>query len=364
MPVHHPPHPSHRLYLSRNGGLDWTLAPLPFQCNVGACNCTTNCVECGISEATVSNDGQRMIVRNDKLYVSTNAGLSWTEARGLPAISFKAIAASSDGQVAYTIPVACPKFTKFQNNWCGGCGLGITTCDGCDAKGISCSQYGLYSSQDAGVNWSLRRRNVPSHWTGLAAVGGTTVFAYGGASNGVTLWNSTDRGATFNPHQPQPPSARAWTFLTVKPGANLLAVGAYGDGSRDALRVSWDMGKSWMPRISLPLEPDAPRNHTWHNAVSMASSSDGAALLLVNNNGFLYRSTDRAESWQKVSSVTPAKPSPTTPTQPAGWEWWTTASVSADGMVMYAAEIQRNQMYKSKDRGTTWTVVNAPIVRC
>ena len=352
--------------MSRNGGLDWMLAPLPYRCNLGACNCTTNCVECGISQVTMSSYGQRIVVRGgDKIYFSTDAGASWAEARGLPTIQWRVVAASNDGQMVYTFPaVTCPKFTRYNNSWCGGCGTGTTSCDGCDAKGISCSLYGLYSSKDAGANWSLRRRDVPSYWTGLAVAAQQRVFAYGGADKSISIWVSNDSGATFAGHKPQPPSLRAWTYMTVKPEANLLAVGAYGDASRDALRISWDMGKSWLKPISLPLDTDVASNHTWPTTLNIASSSDGATLLLVNNNGYLYRSLDRASRWQKVTSVTPAKPDGMAPTQPAGWEWWSTAAVSGDGMIMYVAEVQRNELYKSQDRGATWKLLDTPIVRC
>lgn len=51
--------------------------------------------------------------------------------------------------------------------------------------------------------------------------------------------------------------------MAVKPEASLLAVGTYGDPSRDALRISSDMGKSWLKPIFLPLETEVARNYTW-----------------------------------------------------------------------------------------------------
>lgn len=130
------------------------------------------------------------------------------------------------------------------------------------------------------------------------------------------LWVSTDSGASFTELQTQPP--KTWSILAVQPEAELLAVVNYADVERNALRLSFDLGKTWPQRIALPLEGDAPRDHTWHDLIGMAASKDGSTLLLLNNYGWLYRSRDRGATWDKISSITTAKPNATAPTQPAG----------------------------------------------
>jgi photosystem II stability/assembly factor-like uncharacterized protein len=211
-------------------------------------------------------------------------------------------------------------------------GLNVTTCYGLhidpfDPKHmfISNTDIGLVSSEDGGESWvSATTKGVPfgyrsnTYWMEFDPAVKGKMWAvmsnhhdlprrrmfnlYGGGSGGVVL--SVDGGHSWTVTTRGLPTAMAPTHILLDPkspvDARVLYVTAFGRG----IYKSTDGGQSWVAKNN-GLPEKAP--FTWR----MARAGDGTLYVVTirksqdgkygnENDGFLFRSRDGAESWERV----------------------------------------------------------------
>jgi hypothetical protein len=212
-------------------------------------------------------------------------------------------------------------------------GLDVTTAYGVhwdpfDARRvfISYTDIGLFRSEDGGATWTGSSTGVPRHWRNTTywiafdpEVQGRVWGAFSGTHDlprpkmwrrtdperfqgGVGL--STDGGRTWTPSNQGMPES-AITHVLVDPssprGRRTLYATAFGRG----VFKSADDGRTWTLKNS-GLEPAQP--FAWR----LARAGDGTLYLVVarrsergrigdKDDGALYRSTDGAEHWTRLS---------------------------------------------------------------
>jgi len=88
----------------------------------------------------------------------------------------------------------------------------------------------------------------------------------------------------------------------------------------------------WTPRTSAGQH---------YSLVSITSSSDGTKLAAVDNNGFIYTSTDSGATWTQQTN--------------AGRRSWSSITSSSDGTKLAAVVSSNGYIYTSIDSGATWT---------
>jgi hypothetical protein len=200
----------------------------------------------------------------------------------------------------------------------------------------------LYTSTDAGGTWVARES--PRRWIAVASsADGSRLLA---ADVGGRLYTSADSGVTWTPHE----SNRLWIAVSSSADGKKLAAAAM----TGQIYISNDAGATWTPRATAEY---------WR---SIASSADGTTLVAATSmfdgmlikpglKGFIYVSTDAGVTW--------------TPRSAEGN--WFSVAVSADGQKMVAAQyhvpyafddIERVAgIYRSTDRGVTWTNLNVSL---
>jgi len=339
------------------------------------------------------------------IYISTNAGASWTPT-SCPVDMWQAVAASADG----TKLVAVAR--GFDGGY-GGTGLiydstdsGATwTCavradnwssvasssDG--AKLVATSYYSggeglIYTSSDFGASWATT--SAPRNdWVSVASsADGTKLVAvtdisYDGISNRLTLaqvYRSTDSGATWTQSSV---SSNNWTCVGCSAdGSRLVAAtsGYYGAGG---IYISQDSGASWN-RTSAP-------SNSW---LALACSADATTLVAAAANGgfrrsipgHIYVSNDGGLTWTTGSPaanwtalfssadgyrVTATDPQGRLFTLPYLGPWkvadatdndWNSVACSADGtkVVAAASGFAGNYLYNSTNGGASWATGIAP----
>lgn len=172
----------------------------------------------------------------------------------------------------------------------------------------------LYTSTDAGLNWTARESN--RSWRSVASsADGMKLIA---APDQDQLYTSDDGGVTWIPRE----STRDWlSVASSSDGTRLVAVPSSGQ-----IYVSSDSGATWSPR------------ETVRNWSSVASSSDGLRLVATNINGLIYTSGDAGATWTARASV----------------RTWLSVASSSDGSKLVAAA-HNGHIYTSSDGGITWT---------
>lgn len=172
----------------------------------------------------------------------------------------------------------------------------------------------LYTSTDAGLNWTDRESN--RGWRSVASsADGMKLIA---AAQHGQIYTSDDAGVTWIPRE----STREWVSVaSSSDGTRLVAV-----ASPSQVYVSSDSGATWSPR------------ETVRNWSSVASSSDGLRLVATHQNGLIYTSGDAGATWTARASV----------------RTWLSVASSSDGSKLVAVA-HNGQIYTSSDGGITWT---------
>ena len=238
------------IYLSTNAGATWTAANSP-----------SNAM--GWWGAASSADGTKLAVTGGGLilagpiYLSTNSGAAWSKA-GVPDEIWTSIACSADGNIFFATATGTnggPIYVSRDSgatwkpsdapvtNWAAlAC-----SADGNHVVAAVGSPFGvrgpIYASDDAGHNWKLTDAPI-EYWRSVAcSADGTRVVAATGSDRGP-VFISTDAGATWKPTSAQPGS---WAMASSADGATLVGV------SSDSPRVHMNSRVRCKYRASQPI---------------------------------------------------------------------------------------------------------------
>ncbi len=253
------------------------------------------------------------------IYVSTNAGTSWTMVLPRdgpggypePVISWSSVACSADGKKI------------FAAGWLPG-DIGI--------HGLP-----IYMSTNAGLSWTETATDaLADAWELVAAsADGKNVVACPPVSPVLV---STDSGASWKPASVSRASRGAWSA----DGTTLVLAGMIlAPSTNAAIATSTNLGASWVTV-----------EFTNVSGISVAASADGARLYAAAGPGLIYTSRDAGSTW-----------TPTT----APSNFWSSIASSADGTKLVAAAGLYGAnagmpIYTSADAGVTWTSNKAPDI--
>lgn len=256
--------------------------------------------------------GTRMIaaVENGRVYLSSDAGASWTETH--PA---------SGNQDKYWNRAAIDEQSLI--------------------IGMGSNGGRLYISTNFGTTWTEARPlgNVDGSWWGVAVSGDIMVACNHQLLGNSGLWLSTNKGSTWSlvTLPGSPPSGRACA-CAVK-GSTIVATYEYTVGitTYGNIYVSTDSGSTWTE-----VEP-AGTNHQGLRWYSCAV--DGSQIIAnIRDNtyyGKAYVSHDTGATW---SEAQPAGPS---------IQYWLASAVSGTAMFSGASG-GSGRLYVSFDDGSTW----------
>lgn len=230
------------------------------------------------SGVAASADASKLVAvaNGDRIYTSTNAGLSWTARDSNRA--WWAVASSADGSklVALAWPGQIYTSTDSGVSWTARDSVRnwYSVASSSDGSKLVAAEGGaghIYTSTDSGVTWTARDSN--RDWGGVASsADGSKLAAL--ASNGQ-IYTSTDSGVSWTARE----SNRNWAVVASSADGSKLVACDYGG----QIYTSTDSGVTWTARES---------NRDWSG---VASSSDGSKLVAVDgSNGQIYTSlTDR-----------------------------------------------------------------------
>jgi hypothetical protein len=227
------------IYTSKDSGVSWTTNSAP------------NEVWAAIAS---SADGNTLLASvahyfgTNFIYVSTNAGTTWTSNTNVPSLG--SLACSADGK-----------------KWIASGGLG-----------------GIYSSTNSGTTWTSN--NVPNgFWLSVASsADGTRLVAVNGVNPATytrQIYVSRDSGSTWN--------------LTSAPGLTWGSIASSADGTKLVVTATVTAYTS----SAICTLTSAPGNQ-WS---SVASSADGNKLIAATPFDPLYASSDAGNTWNLTSST-------------------------------------------------------------
>ena len=262
-----------------------------------------------------SADGTKLVAGayNDKLYTSTDSGVTW-----IPRISqnWLSVASSADGTKLFAVVQNGPFYTSTDSGvtWTQRGGTPFwSVASSADGTKLVAIPYTtgpiIYTSTDSGVSWTEQYIGGNQNWWSVAssADGTKLVIVVGGGQ----ILTSTNSGVSWTSRD----SSRNWhSVASSSDGTKLVAV-VYGG----QIYTSTDSGVNWIPQNS--------SNQNW---VSVASSSDGTKLVAVVINGQIYTSIDSGVTWTARAS---------------SQNWYSVAS-SADGTKLVAV-VYGGQIYTS-----------------
>ena len=218
----------------------------------------------------------------------------------------------------------------------------------------------VWRSTDDGATWT----QITSHagWSARAAQSSVTmpdgsIVLMGGADATNTknndVWRSTDQGVTWTEMTPHAAwSPRMSSSVVVSTDGSILLIGGYLGGKSTGLNDVWrstDFGATWTQ-----MTPHA----SWPARFSQCSvvAKDGSILLIggaSDNNEFndVWRSNDEGATWTQITSHA---------------EWLARMGqgivIMPDGKIVLmgggsdATKSLLNDVWQSKDYGTTWTL--------
>ena len=325
-------------------------------------------------DVKVSSDGQKMVALsgNGHIWISTNAGTSWSQAQAYGPV--KPITVTNSGSGAYLIDgVSNPTMSFIRGNTytlsinASGHPFWIQTVPGAYSSGnIYSSGITLTSgTREIGTITFVVPINAPdtlyyvcqyhSSMQGSITITNSTgpgpggsyawynagvssdlstivclVWTSTGGNNIYSLWKTTNLGTT-------------WTRFEVTLGGGYIRNMAASYDLKyvimavngDYVYTSTNSGTTYTRQTSMGIG-------NWGN---VATSQDGTVLAAVNINNSIWVSTNSGGTWQQTA---------------AGQIY--ICRVSSTGQPMYYI-YNTGQIYKSTDRGSTWsTMSNSPFV--
>ncbi len=271
---------SGRLVFSRDSGATWTD---PFEGESDQY----------WSSVAVSSDGQKLAAAGFRVFISTNGGTTWTDARanGNQDNVWASMAMSADGRTL--------------------------------VAGVSSGR--IFRSTNGGTSWSETRPagNANGNWQTIAMnTSGDTVIAgnYSGR-----MYRSRDKGETWSEIRPAGDMDSSWNTVSIDGAGKIIVAGQ--DGGR--VYVSSNTGDTWRE-----VQPLGDLDHDWRTS---GISMDGSKILIATsigttNNNRVFYSDNSGQSFREV--------------QPAGnvdLDWYG-VGISPDGHSQFA-QVSGGRMY-------------------
>jgi photosystem II stability/assembly factor-like uncharacterized protein len=256
------------LFLTTNQGTSWNFAGLR----------NSYCNAIGVA-------GESLFVGSDRVFLSTNNGLTWdtTALLGMTSVDFDGI-----NIFASTMGLGVSFSSTDGDTW-KEINTGLTDTFVYDVTSIGSillagTQNGIFRSTDSGNNWSaadsgLANRNV----FGFAANKGTLCAAAGGifrSTDSGTSWMGANKGLS-----------NAWITSIINSGSNLI-VATFNRG----IFLSSDNGINWIEADS-----GIPIGDLFLNSLFASDS-----VLFAGSDQGLYFSHDNGMSWQECTNGIPS----------------------------------------------------------
>lgn len=290
----------------------------------------------GTAAVATSADGTKVIIgigvgSSGYLYYSTNGGGSWTPYSGAGNKFWTAVCISADGSLIAGaasgdyIYVSTNDGSTWTQRGTAKAWKSLTTWNDGSNKLAAAAQSGeyIYISNDLGVTWN--KYNSPSgNWLSLSSSQQGEVLV--AVDSGINTWRSFDKGQNWTSFSP---SVIARKAAISADGKKITA----GGSSINIIRLTTEDFSTWT-RTSIT----NVGGRDWQGIA--AAKSGSGKLIAIENNGYIYVSTNSGASWQ--SRMTDANRA------------WKLVAISKDGTRM-AAVINGGLIYTSNNSGDTWT---------
>ena len=235
--------------------------------------------------AAASADGTKLaaVVNNGQIYVSQDAGATWTNRTTLVQ-AWSSIASSADGTHLAATVNGGDIYTSTNSGLTFGAQDTTnplawysiaSSADGIKLVAVVNNGY-IYTSTDTGTNWTQRGAIHPYVAVASSADGVKLVAV----AKNDKIYTSIDSGLSWT-NRTTSPATPAWVAVASSADGTKLVAAAY----QGQLYTSGDSGVTWTPRDSVRF---------WE---SVASSSDGNSLGAVVNAGQIYTSFDSGQNW-------------------------------------------------------------------
>jgi hypothetical protein len=248
-------------------------------------------------ETTVSDSGQYLIgaTKGNKLYYSSDFGLSWVQSAGGGINEWYALAASSSGQYAVS----------------GGCMVGATTI--------------MYYSFDFGHTWLQSGSPSPSCWSS-AAISSSGQYVLAGPYSGY-LHRSEDYGVTY---------MKCFSVSSIWKALAMDSSGQYVVAGADAglMYHSSDFGNNWVVST-------LATSYSWRSACMSSNGKYVTAGIFsyISNENALFYSSDYGHTWTASGGTSGL---------------WRSLATTHSGQFLVAVNYNKTSLYYSRDYGHTW----------
>lgn len=258
------------VYISTNAGATWTISS---PANGGA---QGSCIASSADGSVLYFNG------NTQIFRSTNSGATWST-QNSPSENWTSVACSADGKMAAATSAIRRSSTA-----------------------------GVFTSVDTGNTWNFSTAPTDD-WLAIASsADGNRLVALDILA--AAIYTSTDAGNTWAQHSPPPQAFSA--AASSADGIQLVATSGNGSTANGPIFISTNGGLNWAPTT-------APVT----NWTTVACSADGHAIIAAGGGtsflGHLFLSTDGGASWHQTNALL---------------THWTSVAVSADGTKFVAAE--------------------------
>jgi len=244
--------------------------------------------ESGVSAIASSADGTKLVAGGYEvqIYASSDSGATWTVQTNSPTKTWDAIASSADGTklVAVGRTSPSPSSTLYASTDSGTMWTARATvtnaqfiCSSADGVKLAAIFDGrIHTSPNSGVTWVSQNRT--NCYLLASSADGTKLVTAVFSETSTTLYTSTDSGMSWEPRATTP----AGYWYSVCSSADGTKLAAVGDGQ---VYTSSDSGVSWVAQINIL------------NAAAIASSADGAKLIIGCDGGPIHISNDSGFTW-------------------------------------------------------------------